>query len=231
MAKTLNISKLDLYAFFFSSNTRKTYTNAAVSLILILILIIFAIAPTLSTISDVLGKIDVYKAANAKASEKLTNSESLLEQIVFTDSNQPPGLKDQIDFLNNVYMKDASLQKIYFNLHQRANNNNVAIQNLSANTINATTSTKLGASSFDTSIYSPAISSYDLSLVVQSKNLDDLYAFINSLEGYKNLPIFSRIKDISIDDQIDQNVDKNAATKANIISATIDLVIYINKSN
>lgn len=224
MSDSVKHTKLNVYDFFLSTTVRKTYTNLGVSLILIIILIFFALMPTIKTIDVIKEKISAYETINKKLDTKIKSAKNLNDQMTLDSTKSPKGLKSEIEFLNKVFFFDTSFTELYENLHRRADENHVAITSFTPKYQSETSNSQ---KSFENSPVSPSSSFYELNLNIESKNITDVENFLSQLEGHKNFPIFSRIKNVSIKDNIDTLAETG---DERIITANITMVIYLDSS-
>ena len=224
MSDNVKHTKVNLYDFFFANKVRKTYTNLAITLILLIILVLFAIRPTLTTIEGIKNKTKDYKEQNNKALNKINAEKALQKQINFGLNDTPGGFREAIEFVKKSFLNSNDYEIIYTNLYNRASKNNITIRNLVPSPATQTTSNE-----FDLSSDSPSESSFDLTVAFEGKNIKDVQAFLNTLEGSKNFPIPSRVKAITISDlfqlnKIENTLDQNK--RQEIVEFNVVFTIY-----
>lgn len=226
---TVKHSKANIYEYFLANKTRSTYTNIAISILLVVVFIFFALRPTILTVATIREKIKQYQDLNKKAEAKVEAGKKLQDQLNLTSTESPIGLKSEIEFMNKSFLSDYGLRPVFSNLVERAKQSKVVIRSI----VPLYSGNQTSNNSFDTSGLAPSDKSYSVNFTVESKDLPSIENFIRSIEGFNNFPIFSRVKQVSISDEIQGA--KLADTKASnaipkVISATIDLTIYLDKS-
>jgi hypothetical protein len=224
MTDKVKHTKVNLYDFFFANKVRKTYTNVGITLLLTIVLVLFAIRPTLTTIQGIKNKITDYKAQNNKALNKINAEKALQKQINFGLNDTPGGLREAIEFVRKAFLQNDSYETIYTNIYSRANKHNIVIRSIVPSAAVANS-----ANSFDMSSDAPSESSFDLNVSFEGKDIKEVQAFLETLEGSKNFPIFSRIKTITINDMMELNkvekvLDENK--RQQVIEFNVVFTIY-----
>ncbi len=228
MSKT-NHSKVSIYDFFYANKTRKAYTMLGISLILIIILVVFALLPTIKTIGRIRENISVYKELNDTAETKIKASQNLQTQQNTTSEESPDGLKNEINFMNKVFFHDYSIESLYLNIKERAEKNGVRIVNIDSTY--EVEGSSVNSEDFDSSSYSPSTYSYGFDLSIQAKDTDDLFAFIKSIEGPDEFPVFARIADMSITDHRFKIEEGGGDEKPKeYLDATMKFIIYLDET-
>lgn len=192
--KTVSHKKANLYDLFYASKARKTYTNLGVALILLIVFLVFALVPTLQTLDTVQEKIETYEKLNSLVKTKINTAKVLNNQINLTSKESPTGLKDEIEFAQRSVLTHKDIDILYHNVYQRAKMNNVTLEYIT---------TQFYDSKFtkdDTIQNAPSSSFYEVNFTASAYDQTSMINFIKSLEGYDNMPIISRIKDLSIAD-------------------------------
>lgn len=232
MAKIkVNHSKISFYEIFFSTQKRKTYTNLGVSLILIIVLLFFALRPTILTIGKIREQIKDYERVNLAVKSKVEASQQLAQQMSFSSADYSGGLKDEIDFLNSVFFADPNVKLFYQNMYQRANKNKVILKSLTPKYPLNSEALVLSPDIFDQTIAAPSLKNYEINLLFEAKELKDIEGFVASLEGYSVNPIVSRVKNFTINNQIeDSKVKKNTSSATKVISGSVTIIIYLDSS-
>lgn len=226
-------SKINIYDFFFANKARKTYTNLGISLILIIILLIFALRPTILTIGKIRDKITQYEQVNEKVEKKIENAQNLAQQMSRTSSDYPGGLEEELTFLDKVFFNDPNIKTVYNNLHRRADDSSVVIRNFTPKYVY--NNPNVNATEFDQTPASPSTKYYEMSFSVESKNLGNVEKFVETLEGFQQNPIFSRIKSISISNQIEESRVKGATSSQGslttpIVVCNVVMLVYLDES-
>lgn len=197
--KTISTTKISLYDLFYASKTQKTYTNLGVALTLTILLLVFALVPTIQKLDTVREQIDLYERLNSDVKQKIETAQILENQIARTSVDSPSGMKDEIEYGRKAFLSPRSIDILFFNLYKRASDNNVQISSFTPK-INDETLLQN-----ETLKSSPTTTYFEVNLTANAQSYTDLVNFINSLEGYKNMPIVSRVKDLSITDVVASN--------------------------
>ncbi len=106
--KNISATKISLYDLFYASKTQKTYTNLGISLILMILFLIFALVPTVQKLDEIRERIDVYEALNTDVKQKIQAAQMLDNQINNTSLDNPPGVKDEIEFAKKLFVNKRS---------------------------------------------------------------------------------------------------------------------------
>lgn len=222
MSEAVKHTKFNIYDFFLANNTRKTYTNLGISLILILILIFFALMPTFNTIDKIKEKIETYQTLNSQLITKIKSAQNLNEQLNFDSSRSDKGVKLEIEFMNKVFFNEVNLVDLYNNFSERAKKSNVAISDFTPRY-----ESQVSQNSFERSDDSPSSLFFEVNLNVEGKNLVDVENFISQLEAPINFPIVSRVRNVSIKD-----VGKEAKSEdpEELVIANISMYIYLDST-
>lgn len=214
-------TKTNLYDLFYSTKTRKTYTNLGVSLLLLIVFFAFALIPTLSTLDTIRDSIVDYQNVNAGLELKIANVRSLIIQQNSTSENG--GVQDELELLDKVFLQDKNLTPVYLNLKERAKISNVKILSFSPRYAAGNNS------SIDELTNVPSQSSYEISLGARSNDLVSMSTFLNSLESPANMPLPSRIKSIALTDLSKVSTSVGAAGSNEVgFTADISLIIYLD---
>lgn len=227
MPKKINHSKINLYDFFFANKARRTYTNLGFSLLLIIVFLFFALRPTILTIGTIQEKTKEYKELNSLVEQKLSAKRTLKEQLTQTSSDSPNGLKSEIDFMNDVFTDSYAFKDLYNNILDRANKTNVALKTITPQY----QATRSSITDFDASKRSPSNRFYEINIVIEAKSMTDVELFIKNIETYSRFPIFSRLKSMTINNEIEAAKLLNRTGSANnIINVNIGMVIYLDST-
>jgi hypothetical protein len=233
MANKIHHTQLNLYDLFFANKKRKTYTNLGISLILIIILLIFALRPTILTIGKIRDKIRQYEDVNTKVEHKIEAAQSLAQQMTQSSEDTPFGLEQEITFMDSVFFQDANIKTFYKNIHDRADKNNVAIKNVSPKYTFSALNNNPNYVEFDQSPASPSTKYYEVSMSLEAKSLGDIEKFIQTVEGYEQNPIFSRVRSLTISNHLEESKVKGASseTKASdltVVNCNMVMIVYID---
>ncbi len=191
--KSISATKISLYDLFYASKTQKTYTNLGIALLLIILFLVFVLVPTIQKLDEIKERISVYEALNADVRQKIQTAQVLDRQINNTSLDNPPGLKEEIEFARKSFLSTKSLDVLLLNLYERSKRNSIEI-------INFVPKTPDELDQQENIPFSPSYTYFEVNLAAQAKNYDDIINFVNSLEGYENMPIASRIKSLDITD-------------------------------
>ncbi len=229
--KGIKHSTVNVYDFFFSNKTRRTYTNLAVSLGLIIVFLVFALRPTILTVGTIKEKIKEYEQYNEKVEAKIAASQKLQQQLTQTGSESPDGLKDEIDLMNRVFQSEYGVKVLYENFKKRADDYRLVLKSLAPK---YTTNYNATSPDYDYSQITPSGLNYELNISVEGKSQDDVLSFINSLEGASNFPIVSRVKAISITDNAAGSklvpIDATTDPLPQNIMASVSMTIYLDQT-
>lgn len=228
-------TNVSFYDFFYANKQKKTYTNLIVSIILIIVFTVFALRPTINTIGEIEDKIEEYEKINQQLQTKLSSAQTLSNQVNQSVTNG--GSKEAIELVDLVFTDKENLVLVYKNLESRAEEHKVAITSIS---VKFSDDTEGGVQSeFDnTSFQSPSSKLFSLSLSIESKSIDDLMSFIESLEGYQNNPFFTRIdgftfndaeRQIEIDKLSEEGSDKEQTAGEGLFTSSFELVFYLSE--
>ncbi len=227
--QTIPHYQANLYDIFYASKAKKTYTNIGVSLILIIVFLAFALVPTLTTLDDIQDKIIAFKKVNTGLKTKIESIKKLSTQ---RETNDDGGLKNEIDFLDKVFVSNLNLNSIYINLSRRAKNSNIKIQSITPN-YPQDSSSEIG----DFVLNAPSDISYELQVSILAPDRQSLVDFVKSLEGPRNIPIPIRIKSLLISDLQEEaksrtktNNDTNSNQAETGINADITIIVYLDNS-
>lgn len=235
MAEKVAHSKISVYDIFFANKTRKTYSNIIFGLTLVIILIVFALRPTITTISKIKEKISRYEQINPVLETKLNNFRNLSRQYGNSGS---AGLKDQIEFLNKVFASTNDIQNIVNNIFKRASDTDVIITAFSPDF--PVTSGLVSTSEFEASSSSPSSNYYKITISAQSVDIESARKFIGSLEGIREFPVPSRITEISITNL--KNIPQESSddnkitsieqidTEVNVVEISLTIIIYLDNT-
>lgn len=234
MDKTIAHTKASLYDIFYATKAKRTYTNLGISLLLIIFFLVFALIPTITTIGTIQEKIIAYKNLNSLLKAKIESAKKLDKQLNTTSSESPDGLKEQIDFMNKVYMKDYDLETIYINLYERAKSANVKILAITPKYLQ----NDVSAASVDDFELAPTSHGYELVLSMISNDMRSINNFLKSIEGYQEMPIICRVKSLVINDteaasnlnMEGDRVKENPETYKRGINFTVNLIVYIDQT-
>lgn len=211
-------TKTNLYDLFYATKAKRTYTNLGVSLLLVIVFLIFALVPTLSTLDSIRDSINDYKAINASLKTKIDAVRNLAIQENSTSDNG--GVKDELQFLNKVFLKDYNLTPIYVNMYERAKVANVKITSL-------TPRYPIGSTVIsDSVLLPPSTNSYEVSVTAESNQLSELLNFTKSLESAENMPLPTRIKNLSLRD-LSQQTNSQGDIIGNTTGFSTDFVIIV----
>jgi len=230
MDQSIAHTRASLYDIFYATKAKRTYTNLGVSLLLIILFLVFALIPTITTIGTVQQKIEAYKTLNSSLKAKIDSARRLDAQLNNSSSESSNGLKDEIDFMNKVYMTNYDLKPLYVNLYNRAQASNTRILSISP---------KYPASEFGTTIVdnyksAPTTQGYEISLSMVANDIRSANAFVKSLEGYQEMPIILRVNSFALNDinsALKLNpVTNNSQSSTNGVTFTVSLIIYTDQT-
>lgn len=223
-------TKASLYDIFYASKARQTYTYLGVSLILVIVFLAFALVPTITTIGTVQEKIAAYDTLNTALKAKLETAKKLDAQMNTTSTDSPNGLKDEIGFMNKVFMTNYDLKPVYTNIYKRSKDNNSTINSITPKfpTVDS------GGKQVDTFVVPASSQGYELILAMSSTTIENAVNFVKSLESYSENPLICRVKGFSITD-IDASFkispgNNSQAAGAKGITYTVDLIVYIDET-
>jgi hypothetical protein len=228
-------SKANLFDYFFANKTRKTYTNIGISLILIIVFLVFALRPTISTVGTIKKKIADYEKYNALAEKKINAAKNLQNQLNLSSAESETGLKEEIAFLDKIYMYNYSLKTIYQNLVVRANQSNVVLRGI----IPTYKTTGFTDTAFETLPSAPSLSKFNINVSLEGKDMASVEAFLRTLEGAENLPLISRVSSVSVVDGIsaaklaasqDEKTVTQTVSEPKTITFSLDLIVYLDPS-
>jgi hypothetical protein len=223
-------TRASLYDIFYASKAKKTYTNLGVSLMLIIVFLIFALVPAISSIGDVQKKILSYENINNDLNIKYEAAKTLDRQYNTLSSESQDGLKEEIDFLNRVFMYKYDVKPVYANLYKRASESEVSILTIAPKFPNAD---EVNTATLDITKV-PSVRTYEMDIAFRTNDMANVSKFLKSMEGYKEAPIFSRIETVSITDLNNtaklNNADNPQNSTSTGISFSVTLVIYLDTS-
>ena len=215
--------RITLYDIFYASKAKKTYTNLGIALLILIVFLVFALVPIIQTLDTVREKIEVYTSINATAIAKINAAKVLRIQIENTSSENDRGLKDEIEFVNKTILTQDNLDIIYNNVYQRAKQNNIQINSITPKFSDNRNILE------DIIINPPSDSFFEVGFSATAPNMNSAVNFFKSLEGYDNMPIVSRVKNITFSDtvasaRLAETQNNNVIT--NSIQITFTIQIY-----
>jgi len=198
----------NMYTYIFNNNVRRTYTLLTMTFGFISILLLFAILPTIQSISEISKKIEDDKALIAQQTDKLANLNVLELETENTLSNG--GLSEYVSYLNDVYIPDKLLEEnVYKDLLDRMKISNVNIDSIKTADFKKVQGDVTSGFTFT--------NAYQLS--IHSDKVESINSFLKSIAASKNLYTLQRADILS-------PVSKITGTSVSNYICTIDFLAY-----
>lgn len=161
-----------VYHYILDNKSRKTYSLITATFAFISILIIFAIYPTLNSISQIVKKTEEYKVINQKQKEKILNFYNLQGQASNGITNN--GLNEYISFFDKTFLPDTlNVEEIFTDVINKSTNNKLEIKSLKVSDIlNVNDSKNLKAGKFQ--------------VIISSLNRSDIQNMISNIANAKH---------------------------------------------
>ena len=103
------------YSYLFQDKARKTYTLLTITFALLAVLIVFAILPTVTSITQIFKKISDYQTIQNQQQAKILAILNLDKQAQNSVSNG--GINEYIQFIDSTFLpNDSSQERIYNDL-------------------------------------------------------------------------------------------------------------------